>query len=409
MTSPSTAARGVGPAAMLTILTLGFLLSNVYRTLPAILAASLTSEFDLSAGDLGLFAASFHVAFALPQLAIGVALDRYGPRRTVGYLFVLTCVGSVLCALAPNLGTLIAGQALTGFGCSAALMGGFVFVTRWYGADRFAAMSGRVMAAGSLGMLVSGTPLAWVVAGLGWRAVYVILALASAGVTIACVALVRDAPPDAPAPQSTTLSAALQGVVEVVRQAPAAGIIIFGLVSYPAVLTLRGVWIGPLLAEHYSLNVVAAGNAITGVSLAMVVGPFLFGRLDPGDRYRRQLMAADALLMTACIGWLAYSPPHFAVDYVVLLVFGVASGFAVLQYANVQSVYPPRLVGRAFAVLNMAVFIGIALMQWSTGVLADQAARWGAGPLTVALAAMMIALVLGTVAFVMLPKRITAR
>ena len=83
MTSPSTAARGIGPAAMLTILTLSFLLSNVYRTLPAILAASLTAEFDLSAGDLGLFAASFHVAFALPQLAIGVALDRYGPRRFV--------------------------------------------------------------------------------------------------------------------------------------------------------------------------------------------------------------------------------------------------------------------------------------------------------------------------------------
>jgi MFS family permease len=400
------APRTVVPGAMLAILTAAFLLSNVYRTLPAILAASLAAEFDLSAGDIGLFAASFHVAFALPQLAIGVALDRYGPRRTVGYLLILTCLGSALCAIATSLGVLVLGQALTGFGCSAALMGAFVFVTRWYGADRFAAISGRVMAAGGLGMLVSGTPLAWVVATLGWRAVYVLLVLVSAVVTASCLAVVRDAPPEAPAPKPTRLRVALKGVLEVLQQAPAAGIVLLGVVAYPMVLTLRGVWIGPLLAERYSLSLVASGNAITGLSLAMVVGPILFGRIDPGEGYRRPLMAATALLMTGCIGWVAYGRPDFLVDYIVLLVFGVASGFSVLQYADVQSVYPPRLAGRAFALLNMAVFVGIAVMQWGTGALADLAQRWGANPITVALAVMMIAVVLGTAAFVCLPSRI---
>ena len=82
---------------------------------------------------------------------------------------------------------------------------------------------------------------------------------------------------------------------------------------------------------------------------------------------------------------------------------GLLSGYMVLQYADVRSAYPAAMTGRAMAVFTMALFLGVALMQWVTGLAASLAAARGADPYVAVMLTIAGMLATGAVAFRCLP------
>ncbi|RZJ52126.1 MAG: MFS transporter, partial [Acidovorax sp.] len=148
---------------MLLALVSGFALSQAFRTITAIMATGLRAEFGLSAQALGVFAGAFAFAFGTMQLFMGVGIDLYGVRRTLLVAFPLAIAGSLLSALAPGYGVVLLGQVLIGVGCAPAFLVCTVFIARYFAASRFAMVSGVAMGVGGLGMLFTGTPLAWLV------------------------------------------------------------------------------------------------------------------------------------------------------------------------------------------------------------------------------------------------------
>ncbi|MCZ8254969.1 MAG: MFS transporter, partial [Polaromonas sp.] len=85
------------------------------------------------------------------------------------------------------------------------------------------------------------------------------------------------------------------------------------------------------------------------------------------------------------------------------VVIGLLSGYLVLQYADVRAAYPAALTGRAMAVFTMAMFLGVAGMQWLTGLVASLATRSGYEPFTAVLACIAALLAAGAVAYRLLP------
>ena len=79
-------------------------------------------------------------------------------------------------------------------------------------------------------------------------------------------------------------------------------------------------------------------------------------------------------------------------------------GYMVLQYADVRQSYPSEQTGRAMAVFTMAMFLGIALMQWCTGVVANRAQALGMDIYNAVLLAVSLCLIAGSLAFQWLPQ-----
>lgn len=77
-----------------------YLLSQFYRTCLAGLTPVLHDEIGVTAGDLAVLLGLWYAAFALVQMPVGEALDRSGPRRTVGRTLALGG-GDAIC-LAPG-------------------------------------------------------------------------------------------------------------------------------------------------------------------------------------------------------------------------------------------------------------------------------------------------------------------
>ena len=180
------------------------------------------------------------------------------------------------------------------------------------------------------------------------------------------------------------------------------GIVGLAVFTYASFLSLRGLWLGPLLIERHGFTLVETGNVALAVSLVGMFGPPLFGRLDPGERKRRGWIIAFALACAAIFAGMALGPGA-VLDVAAALAVGLLSGFIVWQYADVRSAYPARMTGRAMAVFTMAMFLGVALMQWLTGLAASAAVALHVETYAAVLGAIAGFLLLGVLAFKLLP------
>ena len=387
---------------MLLLLISGFSLSQAFRTAAAIMAPPLQQAFALTPQQLGLFAAAFHFSFAAPQLFMGMAIDIYGPGRTITWVFPLAIIGALVTAVAPNYPTLLAGQVLTGMGCGPAFLVCTVFIARNFPPERFAAINGAALGIGSVGLLLTGTPLAYVIEQYSWRAGFLALAGCAALAWLAILLFMRE---ERPTPQGQRLDVlgALRGYGEIFRLRHTPGIIALVLFSYAAFMALRGLWLGPMLIERHGYSLVAAGNVAVAISVLGMIGAPLFGRLDPGEHSRRAWILASALATAACFIGIALQPGD-AAEVALALAISLLSGFCTLQYADVRSAYPARMTGRAMAVFTMAMFLGVALLQWLTGAVASAAEVLQVERYAAVMTAIGVLLALGALAFWKLPK-----
>ena len=387
---------------MLMALTTAFALSQAFRTVAAILATPLQAEFGLSAQALGLFAGAFHFAFGALQLLMGIGIDLQGVRRTVLTAFPLAIAGAAVSALAPNFAVLVAGQVLIGIGCAPAFLVCTVFIARQFPAERFAAVSGMTLGIGSLGMLLTGTPLAWLVQATSWRTGFWALGAVSVVSWLLILRLVQEPPAPVAVTERPSVLGALRSYGALFALPHTLGIVALAWVTYASFISLRGLWLGPLLIERHGFSLVQSGNVAIAVSVVGMFGPMLFGRFDPGAS-RRRWIVGFTLAVAAVFGVMAFNPGA-ALDVAGLIAVGVLSGYIVLQYADVKAAYPAAMTGRAMAVLTMAMFLGVAVMQWFTGAVASAASAHGADPFVSVLLTIAGLLVAGACAFVGLPK-----
>ena len=309
----------------------------------------------------------------------------------------------LLSALAPGYGAVLLGQVLIGVGCAPAVLVCTVFIARYFPASRFAMVSGVAMGVGGLGMLFTGTPLAWLVQLSSWRMGFAVLAGFAALAWLLIFWKVHEpAQPTHNAPPRESVLQAVRGFGALFLLPHTAGIMLLALTTYASFLTLRGLWLGPLLIERHGYSLVASGNVAMLSSLVSLFTPALFGRLDPGPGQRRRWITGFTVLLATLFGAIGRLHAEW-LDVAGSIAVGLLSGYMVLQYSDVRSAYAPAVTGRAMAVFTMALFLGVALMQWVTGVAASIAAAQGADPYVAVMLTIAAMLAAGALAFRCLP------
>ncbi|HPU18738.1 MAG TPA: MFS transporter, partial [Alicycliphilus sp.] len=294
-------------------------------------------------------------------------------------------------------------QIMIGVGCSPAFLACTIFIARHFPSERFAFFSGLSLGLGGLGLMLTGTPLAWVVQHWGWRSGFVILALLSVLSWLLILALVHEPErPDAPPRPQDSWGQSLRSLAGLFTLPHTWGILVLGMSGYAAFLSLRGLWLGPLLINRFGYSLVDTGNVALVLSLISLFAPGSFGRMDPGPIRRRAWIANASLLMAAMFAALAVLR-HGGATVALMIALGLLWGYSVLQYTDVRSSYPSELTGRALSLYTMSMFLGVGLMQSATGAVAAWAAGRGIEPYLAVLLAIAGWLALASLAFRMLP------
>lgn len=375
-------------------LTLGHVFSNAVRTLPAVAADVLAADLSITPETLAAITGAFPAAFALAMVPVGVALDRYGVRAVALWLLAIAGVGAALAAIAPSAGTMLLAQVVLGVGCSGMLMAPMTHAAQVLDQKRFGLWSGLIQGIGNSGMLLSASPLAWLVEAAGWRAGFW-ACLGLGGLAFAAVALTLRPRPPLPQPGRTILGDT-RAVLGFASSARLMGIFALAFVSFGAVLGLRGLWGGPWLMEVKGMARIPAGHVLLLGTFMLVLGPALAGWVSSRMGRLPALLAGGHLLAALCIlGLLAGGPlasPAW-VDAGLMALFGLAISFQVLCFAMLRARVRPEESGRALSAMNIYFFGGAAVLQALSGL------AFAAGGVGAALLTFAVALVVGTALF----------
>jgi MFS family permease len=359
----------------------GHMLSTLLRTIPAISLDVMAADFHTPPQTLASLTSIYHFAFAASQIPVGAAMDRFGVRPVSLGLLAGTIVGALASGLATGPESFVFGQFLLGVATSGMLMCPMTLAAKQMSAARFGLWSGIILSIGNVGMLLSASPLAFVVELWGWRAGFWISAGFGAVVAMAVFLLV----PKQPAAQADP-SSPLSQMAEVLRigvSRPLRGLIALSLVSLAASLVLRGLWGGPWLMEIKAFGRIEAGNMLGLFTLALIAGPVLMGILDRSIGHRREVLAATHSFAALLLALMAAGAPHYPlsellgvkavparIDGALFVLIGIAISTQPLLYGMTRQLVDAQNAGKALSAINLAFFLGAALMQSSTGVVA---------------------------------------
>ena len=254
----------------------GLALANIFlRSSMGVLAPELAAELTLTPKMLGLIASAFFLSYAAFQIPTGLMLDRFGPRRTVTGMFLLTVGGTVLFALAPSGPVLLVARLLMGAGCAGIFAGGFMIIARFYAAERFTSVGGTWNSFAMLGTFLATVPLAGLVAVAGWRASFIVIALLAAAIVVLTGWSVRDRPAGsgqlATSDSVENLGDILAGLRAVLRTPGILGIASGGI-ALSAGNTILGIWGGPYLNDVHGLDQLGRGQVLLFMAFAGVAG-----------------------------------------------------------------------------------------------------------------------------------------
>jgi EmrB/QacA subfamily drug resistance transporter len=149
---PRHGGRSLALAVLCTILFLTFL----DNTVVSVALGSVQTDLRAGVSSLQWVVGAYALTFAAAMLAFGMVSDEFGRKRVMLAGAGIFCAGSVVCALAPNTGVLIAGRAVMGFGAAASEPGTLSMLRHLYTNERirnralgwWTAVSGLALALG---------------------------------------------------------------------------------------------------------------------------------------------------------------------------------------------------------------------------------------------------------------------
>ena len=367
---------------------LGYYVSYLLRTVNAVIAPELVRELGIGAADLGLLTSTYFLAFAVAQLPVGVALDRYGARRVVATLLAVASIGVVVFATGHGFVRLAVGRSLVGLGVSACLMGAFKAFGAIFPRDRQASLTGLVMSAGAIGALSASLPVEWALPIIGWRQTLLVVALVSAAAAALIAVAGRDGSGGRAQNQqederanrqaSSHEAAALLSVLKARafwRFAPQAALFTGGFMAVqslwavPWVMTVDGRTRGQAAALLLVLN---AGMLLG--QLAIVLGA---GALARTRIHRERFMAGSVTLALLVEGLLIAGLGSGPIAW---FAFGCFSAAGAQVYGVTSGYFPESMSGRVSTAVNLLAFVGAFCIQWGIGLAVDRLAASAVSP-----------------------------
>ena len=184
MTSPNTSGPDIGDAPDTEVTRAAWLALGV-STLVTFLVVidisavnvafpSIRDDFDISDSGLSWIVSGYNIAVGALLLASGRLADSIGRRKVFLPGVFLFGVGSLLCAVSPSAGLLIASRLVQGVGGAVVSAAGFAVMLPGFPPSRRSTAIGVAGAMGALGSVVGPAAGSFLIDAFSWRAIFII-------------------------------------------------------------------------------------------------------------------------------------------------------------------------------------------------------------------------------------------
>ena len=342
---------------------LGHFISSLLRNVNAILAPQLMGELALTPAQLGLLTSAYFFSFALVQLPVGVALDRYGPRRVQFVMLSVAAAGALAFAGSRELNQLLAARALMGIGLAGCFMAAVKSISTWISPARLPSVQGYLIAAGGLGAASATLPVQLALHYVDWRWLFIALAAGCAIIAL-LIYLLAPTPPEAPRKPITRRMLAEVYANPVFRDTAC-----LVLIPHAVFFGIQGLWIARWLNDVAHFDQQAIAWLLYLGMAAVIFGAISVGMITEWAARRNiaPLSVAAvgiALYIAVQCGFVLNWAPSYQLLSVLFTLVGTITG---IEYAIVAQAMPPGLTGRASTCLNLLIFLGAFAVQAGFG------------------------------------------
>ena len=336
-----------------------YFLEYATRSAPAVMIEHLATAFGTSAIGVSAILGTYYYTYSTTSLIAGAALDRVGAKKAVPVGIFILAIGCLLFSV-PTASAGYAGRLLQGAGSAFAFTGAVYLAAHGFSARWLATAIGVTqcvgMLGGSAGQSVVGP---WLEHGVGWQSIWHWLGIASlvVGVLLFLVAPSETRPPSAHSGWSSVLRP--YAVVFSNPQSYLCGVVA-GLLFVPT--TIGDMTWGVAFFQRDRMfsyhDAVVTGSL---VPLGWVIGCPLLGWLADKMGRRKPALIGGAVVMLLAAALITFSTGHQAAE-IGCLIFGIASGAAMIPYTIVKEVNPDEVKGSATGGINFLTFGVTALI-----------------------------------------------
>ena len=367
------APRGIAPVTasdrQLALLSLAAFASMTTMRVCDPLLPALAHEFGVTTGVAAQVISGFAIAYGLLQLLYGPLADRYGKFRVVS-VAVLGCAASNLAsALAPTLGWLVAFRAATGGTAAAIIPLTMAWIGDSVGYERRQEVLARLLSATVVGMIAGQWAGGIFADTLGWRSVFVALALLFAASGIVMQFEIRRTRAVAPGPLRRSPAPAQAGFARRLREVVAerwarevlAVSVVEGAIAYSAFA-----FVPSYLHQRFGLSMAWAGAVLALYG----VGGFCYSRIAPHmlSRWGESGLARRGGVVLGVIFAVLAAMPHWG--WALPACFAGGLGFYMLHNTlqTHATQMAPKVRGTAVSLFSCALFfgqsIGVVAASW---------------------------------------------
>jgi MFS family permease len=351
------------------VFALSYYISNLLRAITATISPNLISEFDLSAGDLGLLGGGYFLGFAAVQIPLGYLLDNKGPKKIVSYFLLIAVLGMISFSLSENFITLLISRILIGIGVGACLMGPLTAYRIWYQDETQQRANSWMLMVGAIGMLSSSLPVQFFLPIIGWRMIFITLAL----LTIFCIILIIFFIPNWNKANIQSNSNDNGSLKEIWSDKFFKSLVPMGFFNYGGLFAIQTLWAGPWMIKVSGYTPEQSANGLFLIYFSLLISFLSWGYLVPkisknvSDAIR--LLKFGAPLNLIVLAFIIYLGPKAGAYHWAF--FAVSSVFLSLTQPAVGMAFSLSNAGKALTSFNLLLFIGAFTLQWIIGVIID--------------------------------------
>ncbi len=332
-----------------------------------VIMPAVQAEFGGSRADASLPYTLTMIGFALGNLFIGRAVDRFGVTASLIGATILLTAGFGLAAVSGSILVLSLVQFLIGFGSSVCFGPVIADISHWFFKRR-----GIAVAIAASGNYLSGAIwpllLAGILADQGWRTAYVIIGVVSLLTMIPLALLLKRRIP-AEAEATAEAAAALNR-----RSVPFSSRTLVWLLGLAGIGCCVAMSMPQVHIVAYCVDL-GYGPAVGAEMLSLMLMGGVVSRLISGLMSDKlggvlTLLIGSALQMTALFLFLPFD--GLVSLYLVSMLFGLSQGGIVPAYAVIVREYlPAKEAGSKVGFVIMTTILGMAIGGWMSGWIYD--------------------------------------
>jgi len=348
-----------------------FLYAFVQRVSPSVMTNELMAEFAVGGAALGILSGTYFYTYAAMQLPVGLLVDRFGPRNLLCIAALVSMLASYGFSISDTLPMASVFRALVGAAVAFPFVCTLSIVSRLFAPNRFAMLTGILLATGMVGAIAGQAPLRLFVEQVGWRNVFQVLAVVAAVLAVAVLVV-----PSFERPASSVNNVASKGIWQNLivvlrnRQSVLCAVAGFGMAS--SMLSFTSLWAVPWLMSTRGLSVVDASAVVSWNYFGWMIGSPLFGWFSDYLGKRKSVLLAGVIIANALLVVILYGDiDHVGLMSMLLFLLGVSCSSMVVLFGLVREWNQPVHAASAMALTNMGIVGSGAVMQPVIGLLLD--------------------------------------